>query len=65
LIEALRDPEWAVRRQTAVALGKIGPAARAAESELRRCQRDAHTLVRKAATEALTRIKDAPASERK
>jgi HEAT repeat protein len=27
LTELLRDPEWTVRRQAALALGRIGPAA--------------------------------------
>jgi HEAT repeat protein len=56
LAGALSDSEWSVRRQAAVALGQIGPAAVAAEPDLRRCRRDPHTLVRKAAEEAIARI---------
>ncbi len=57
LMQALGDAEWSVRRQAAVALGQIGPPARAAERELLRCQRDRNSLVRKAAAEALNKIK--------
>ena len=58
LATALTDPEWAVRRQAAVSLGRIGPAARsAAEAGLNRCLRDHHTLVRKAAQEALAKVR--------
>jgi HEAT repeat protein len=60
LIKVLRDEEWSVRRQAAVALGKIGPAAHSAEPELVRSQRDANSLVRKAATQALAQIKATP-----
>jgi HEAT repeat protein len=57
LAEALRDAEWSVRRQAAVALGQIGPPARSAEAGLRKCERDPNTVVRKAAREALGKIK--------
>jgi HEAT repeat protein len=58
LIEALADPEWTVRRQAAVTLGRIGlPARPAAEAALERCTRDAHNLVRKAAQEALAKVR--------
>jgi HEAT repeat protein len=57
LATALRDKEWTIRRQAAVALGSIGPPAREAEAALRKCERDAHAPVRKAATEALARIR--------
>jgi HEAT repeat protein len=58
LVEALADSEWTVRRQAAVALGRIGPAARsAAEVPLDRCRRDANALVRKAAEEALSKLR--------
>lgn len=65
LMAALRDEEWSVRRQSAIALGKIGPAAQAAEPDLIRCQRDAHNLVRKAATQSLAQIKAASVTERR
>ena len=59
LATALSDPEWAVRRQAAVSLGCIGPPARpVAEPGLTRCLNDSHTLVRKAAKDALTKIRD-------
>jgi hypothetical protein len=64
LTAALRDAEWAVRRQAAVALGQIGPPAATAEPELRRCRNDRSTIVRKAAAEALSKIKGGPAAER-
>jgi HEAT repeat protein len=57
LVTALGDKEWTIRRQAAVALGAIGPAARGAESALRKSERDGHAPVRKAASEALGRIK--------
>jgi HEAT repeat protein len=57
LAEALRDAEWSVRRQAAVALGQIGPPARGSEAALRKCERDPNTVVRKAAREALGKIK--------
>ncbi len=59
LVEALADPEWTVRRQAAVTLGRIGaPARAAAEAALERCTRDANKLVRKAAQEALGKLRD-------
>jgi HEAT repeat protein len=64
LIEALRDGEWSIRRQAALALGKIGPPARAAESELVRCQRDSNSLIRKAAGQALAKIKVTPTDKK-
>ena len=57
LAKALGDKEWTIRRQAAAALGAIGPPAREAEAVLRKCERDAHAPVRKAATEALGRIR--------
>jgi HEAT repeat protein len=58
LVEALVDAEWTVRRQAAVALGRIGPRAlRAAEAALKRCQSDSNNLVRKAAREALAKLR--------
>jgi HEAT repeat protein len=59
LATALSDPEWAVRRQAAVSIGNIGPPAKAvAEAGLTRCLQDSHNLVRKAAKESLTRIRE-------
>ena len=58
LIAALADPEWTVRRQVALSLGQIGPAANSAAATLSRLQRDdPHALVRKAAQQALPLVK--------
>jgi HEAT repeat protein len=58
LVESLTDVEWTVRRQAAIALGRIGPPARvAAEAALERCEGDNNSLVRKAAQEALARVR--------
>jgi HEAT repeat protein len=56
LVKALADPEWSVRRQSAVSLGQIGPAPALVTEPLQQCTRDANTLVRKAAKEALLSI---------
>jgi len=56
LVAAMDDPEWAVRRQAVVALGQIGPPLSGVETPLRQCERDANTLVRKAAREALATL---------
>src|SRR5262245_6340164 len=56
LAAALADSEWTVRRQAAIALGQIGQAAHSAEADLRRCQRDPHSQVRKAVEDALVKI---------
>ena len=59
LVTALADPEWAVRRQAAISIGRIGPPARmVAEAGLTRCLQDSHNLVRKAAKESLTKIRE-------
>lgn len=64
LVSALGDKEWTIRRQAAVALGAIGPPARGAETALRKCERDAHAPVRKAAAEALARVRGKAAARR-
>ena len=57
-IAMLADAEWPVRREAAVALGQIGPAARKAAPVLSKLiQRDPNTLVRKAARAALARVR--------
>jgi HEAT repeat protein len=53
----LADPEWQVRRAAAVALGKIGPDAKAAEKPLEQLTADKNSLVQKAAREAVSKIK--------
>jgi HEAT repeat protein len=59
LVEALGDREWVVRRQAASALGYIGPVARAAcEEPLNRCLQDRNSLVRKAAQDALVKLRE-------
>ena len=64
LVVALSDSEWQVRRQAAVALGQIGPTARqAANDALTRCLRDSHHLVRRAATEALPKLRESGAGK--
>jgi HEAT repeat protein len=57
LIEALRDKEWTVRRNAALALGKMGADARSAAGALGKLRRDPDHLVRKAAQEALPKVK--------
>jgi HEAT repeat protein len=54
LTAALRDSEWSVRRQAALALGEIG--AKTASKELRRLERDPDRRVRRASREALDKI---------
>ena len=58
LAELLRDPEWTVRRQAAIALGQIGPDAKAAIPALESLVRDPDHLVRKAAVESLRKIRN-------
>ena len=57
LTAALRDPEWTVRRQAALALGQIGGEARPATAALEKLGRDPDHLVRKAAREALEKVR--------
>jgi HEAT repeat protein len=52
----LGDSEWAVRRQTALALGEIGPAAKAALPALAKRDADANKQVREAAKAARRKI---------
>jgi HEAT repeat protein len=47
-----------VRRQAAIALGRIGRGARPAVSSLKKLDRDSDDLVRKAAREALKKINE-------
>jgi HEAT repeat protein len=56
LTAVLRDREWAVRRQVVVALGQIGPDARSAAA-VEKLRQDPDSLVRKAAAEALKKIR--------
>ncbi len=56
LIEALKDPESDVRSGAAAALGRIGPAAKAAVTPLMEAFKDENGLVRKVADEALRNI---------
>ena len=56
LTETLQDAEWSVRRQAALALGQIGPAARTALPSLQKLRSDHDKLVRKAAEEAVSKI---------
>ena len=56
LIETLHDPEWAVRRQAAMALGEIGPTAQPALRELEKLKHDPHRRVAEAAREAAKKI---------
>jgi HEAT repeat protein len=49
-----------VRRQAALALGEIGPPARAALPRLRRLESDPQTPVRRAAVEAREKIRRGP-----
>jgi HEAT repeat protein len=55
LIALLGDKEWPVRRQAALALGEIGAAE--AKPALRQRTKDDNALVRKAAAQALERIR--------
>lgn len=56
LRKALHDDEWFVRRCAALALGEIGPGARAAEPELGRALRDPEPGVRVHAVWALGQL---------
>ena len=53
------DPNETVRREAAVALGRVGPAASAAVPALVRAQRDEEPEVRAAATDALGKLRGA------
>ena len=53
----LSDPEWTVRRQAALALGRIGKAAQAAIPALEELAEDSDQLMRKAAEEALANVR--------
>lgn len=55
LTVTLEDPEWAVRRQAALALGEIGE--KSARPALEKRARDENALVRKAAAQALERLR--------
>ena len=61
LAKRLNDGDVVVRRQSAVALGRIGAAARPALPVLRKAQRDAARIVREVATEAVERIESSVA----
>lgn len=56
LIRSLRHDDWTVRRDAACALGKIGPAAKAAMPNLCCATGDPVDAVRRAAAEAMARI---------
>ena len=56
LIVALRDSEWQVRRQAAIARGEIGPPAEAAKRDLEELRMDPDQLVRKAAQQAIKQM---------
>jgi len=58
LVEALRHGEPAVRLGAAIALGVLGPAARAAVPELSAALADSDAAVREAADQALKRIQE-------
>ena len=57
LSDALRDAEVTVRRQAAIALGRLGPDAKAALPSLEKAARDPDNLVRQAARQALGQIR--------
>ncbi len=57
LIEALKDPSPAIRRQVANALGNLGPSAEAAVPALVATTRDPDDWVRHQAFEALKKIR--------
>jgi HEAT repeat protein len=57
LTEALADPEWAVRRQAVLALGQIGEPAKPATGKVQALTHDSHSLVAKAAREALAKLR--------
>ncbi len=61
-MEALHDPEWAVRRQAAPALGQIKPSLSTVEDALKECERDPHTAVRKAAQQSLATLRELSAN---
>jgi HEAT repeat protein len=65
LAGGLKDADRDVRRGSAGALGRMGPAARSAEGALIEASRDADEGVRKAAAEALRRILAAEEGERR
>jgi HEAT repeat protein len=60
LTGALRDGQWAVRRQAAKSLGEIGPSAKAALPELDKLKKDPHKRVADAAQEATKKILQTP-----
>jgi HEAT repeat protein len=57
LTEMLQDKEAAAREQAAVVLGWVGPEAETVIPALTKALQDGHHEVRKAAAEALERIK--------
>jgi HEAT repeat protein len=61
-IEALKDEDWLVRSNAAIALGKIGAAAKDAVPALKKALEDEDPSVRDLAAEALSRIQR-PAEE--
>jgi HEAT repeat protein len=56
-VKALDDPSWPVRRMAALALGEIGPPARPARAGLEKRLSDEQGPVRKAAAQALERLR--------
>lgn len=52
-IEAALDPEWWLRHKAAICMGEVGPAA---VPDLRQLSQDEHSIVRRAASEALKKI---------
>jgi HEAT repeat protein len=56
LIEALSDEEWVTRQYAAIAIGKIGPSAKAAALPLSCLLKEEQIWVRMAAGEALQRL---------
>ena len=61
LIDLLRDEDVFVRRDAAIALGKLGPKAQPASGALATAARDRNGHVRKAAAEALGKLDPKPA----
>ncbi len=57
LVKALDDPAWPVRRMAALALGDLGPVARSARGALEKRLADEQGPVRKAAGQALERLR--------
>jgi HEAT repeat protein len=57
LTEALRSEPWTVQRQAAIALGRIGPEARAALPALERLRNDENRPLREAVREAIRQIR--------